>query len=87
MFLRLSAGLPAHDNHRDHLRAAEGSKCLKQFIAGIFGHSQIQQNGAGPVFERESQTLLRLARVDDFIGVAQLQAHQTPQRLIIVHHQ
>jgi hypothetical protein len=86
MFLGLSAGLPAYDNYGDHLRAAEGSECLQQFIAGIFRHSQIEQDGIGPVFERESQTLFGLARVNDFIIVAQFKAHQASQRFIIVHN-
>src|SRR6267154_279172 len=87
MFLGLSTALPAHDNHRDRLRAAQGSEGLQQFIAGIIRHSQIEQDGLGPVFEGQSQTLLWLARVDDFISVAELKAHEAAQRLIIVHNQ
>src|SRR4029077_13089173 len=56
VLLCLSAGLAADDNHGDLLRVAEGCKGLKEFIAGIFRHAEVQQDSVGLVFESEGQT-------------------------------
>jgi len=76
MFFRLSAGLTAHDNHRNSLSVAERCERLKQLITGIFGHPQIEHDGVRLMFEGKRQTAFRFSRIDDFVNLAQLKVHQ-----------
>src|SRR5260370_42453243 len=87
VFLGLRAGLPAHNNYRNRLRPAERGERLAEFVAGILRHAQIEQDGVGPVLQRESQTCFRFTCVNDFVGVAEFEVHQPPKRLIVIHHQ
>src|SRR5689334_23742763 len=86
VLFRLRPSLAAYDDYRDFLRMAEGGKGLKQFVAGILRHAQIEQNSIRTRFKGNGQALLRLTGVDDFVGVTQLQAHQTAEGCIVVHN-
>ena len=87
MFFGLAAGLAAHDDDGNFLCVAEGSEGLQQFVTGIFRHAQVEQDGFGFGFQGKSQALFRFAGIDDFVRVAQFQAHQPPQRGIVVDNQ
>src|SRR5260370_8357215 len=87
VFLGLRAGLPAHNNYRNRLRPAERGERLAEFVAGILRHAQIEQDGVGPVLQRESQTCFSFTCVNDFVATAQFEVHPPPQRLIVIHHQ
>lgn len=87
VILGLSASFAADDNNGDLLRVTESGEGLKEFVAGIIGHAEIQQDGVGFVLESESETFLRLARVNDFKEVAQFNTHEASNGLVIVHNQ
>jgi hypothetical protein len=85
--LGIRGGLATHQENGNRLRLAAGSQSSAQIDARKLGHAQVQQDGVGPVFHCQRQSLLGIARVDDLVAVGQIQAQKAAHRIIIIYDQ
>src|ERR1700723_408411 len=87
VLLVFRAGLPRDHEDGNSRCVTESMKALAKLEARESRHHQIQQDGIRLVLERKSQSLLRVARFDDLIGVRQPHPQQPAYGFIIVHNQ